>query len=161
MMIFSLVAMTGLEKCCITSAYVQWLCHSGERLVSRGPLVFLFILPVQTNRKSFVFPLVLLFMSTHLVKCHKKILYTDFLDKVINAKSADPDQNAPQKEESDKDLHCLPFNAVFWETNAFEAKFNKRNGIRDGPFEFLGCVCWGRMEEMGGFFSQNYFSLTK
>ena len=33
MMIFSLVAMTGLEKCCITSAYLQWLCHSGERPV--------------------------------------------------------------------------------------------------------------------------------
>ena len=30
MMIFSLVAMTGLEKCCITSAYLLWLCHSGE-----------------------------------------------------------------------------------------------------------------------------------
>ena len=46
MMIFSLVAMTGLEKCCITSAYLQWLCHSGERPVARGPLVlfcFLFI----------------------------------------------------------------------------------------------------------------------
>ena len=28
-MIFSLVAMTGLEKCCITSAYLQWL-YSGE-----------------------------------------------------------------------------------------------------------------------------------
>ena len=40
-MIFSLVAMTGLEKCCITSAYLQWLCHSGERPVARGPLVFL------------------------------------------------------------------------------------------------------------------------
>ena len=40
MMIFSLVAMTGLEKCCITSAYLQWLCHSGERPVARGPLVF-------------------------------------------------------------------------------------------------------------------------
>ena len=39
-MIFSLVAMTGLEKCCITSAYLQWLCHSGERPVARGPLVF-------------------------------------------------------------------------------------------------------------------------
>ena len=39
MMIFSLVAMTGLEKCCITSAYLQWLCHSGERSVARGPLV--------------------------------------------------------------------------------------------------------------------------
>ena len=39
MMIFSLVAMTGLEKCCITSAYLQWLCHSGERPVTRGPLV--------------------------------------------------------------------------------------------------------------------------
>ena len=41
-MIFSLVAMTGLEKCCITSAYLQWLCHSGERPVARGPLVILF-----------------------------------------------------------------------------------------------------------------------
>ena len=40
-MIFSLVAMTGLEKCCITSAYLQWLCHSGERPVARGPLVYL------------------------------------------------------------------------------------------------------------------------
>ena len=42
MMIFSLVAMTGLEKCCITSAYLQWLCHSGERPVAHGPLVFFF-----------------------------------------------------------------------------------------------------------------------
>ena len=41
MMIFSLVAMIGLEKCCITSACLQWLCHSGERTVARGPLVFL------------------------------------------------------------------------------------------------------------------------
>ena len=41
MMIFSLVAMTGLEKCCITSAYLQWLCPSGERPVARGPLVFI------------------------------------------------------------------------------------------------------------------------
>ena len=44
MMIFSLVGMTGLEKCCITSAYLQLLCHSGERPVARGPLV-LFSLP--------------------------------------------------------------------------------------------------------------------
>ena len=37
------VVMIGLEKCCITSAYQQWLCHSGERAVARGPLVlFLF-----------------------------------------------------------------------------------------------------------------------
>ena len=35
----SLVAMTGLEECCITSAYLQWLCHSGEQPVARGPLV--------------------------------------------------------------------------------------------------------------------------
>ena len=39
MMIFSLVAIIGLEKCCITSACLQWLCHSGERTVARGPLV--------------------------------------------------------------------------------------------------------------------------
>ena len=31
--------MTGLEKCCITSAYLQWQCHSGERPVALGPLV--------------------------------------------------------------------------------------------------------------------------
>ena len=41
MMIFSLVVMIGLEKCCITSACLQWLSHSGERTVARGPLVFL------------------------------------------------------------------------------------------------------------------------
>ena len=46
-MIFSLVAMTGLEKCCITSAYLQWLCHSGERPVARWPLVF----PIYLYRK--------------------------------------------------------------------------------------------------------------
>ena len=40
-LIFSLVVMIGLEKCCITSAGLQWLCHSGERIVARGPLVFL------------------------------------------------------------------------------------------------------------------------
>ena len=39
-MIFSLVALTGLDKCCITSAYLQWLCHSGERPGARGPLVW-------------------------------------------------------------------------------------------------------------------------
>ena len=38
-MIFSLVAMIGLEKCCITSAYLQWICHSGERVVAHGSLV--------------------------------------------------------------------------------------------------------------------------
>ena len=41
MMIFSLVAMIGLEKCCITSVCLQWLCHSGERTVARGPLVLI------------------------------------------------------------------------------------------------------------------------
>ena len=45
MMIFSLVAMIGLEKCCITSACLQWLCHSGERTMARGPLVFLISSP--------------------------------------------------------------------------------------------------------------------
>ena len=40
-MIVSLVAMIGLEKCCITSACLQWLCHSGERIVARGPLVII------------------------------------------------------------------------------------------------------------------------
>ena len=43
MMIFSLVAMTGLEKCCITSANLQWLCHSGERPMASVLLVFFVI----------------------------------------------------------------------------------------------------------------------
>ena len=43
MMIFSLVAMIGLEKCCITAAYLQWLCHSGERAVTRGALVIVIV----------------------------------------------------------------------------------------------------------------------
>ena len=45
MMIFSLVAMIGLEKCCITSACLQWLCHSGERTVAHGPLVNFVLAP--------------------------------------------------------------------------------------------------------------------
>ena len=44
MIIFSLVAMTGLDKCCITSAYLQWRCHSGERPVARGPLVYICVI---------------------------------------------------------------------------------------------------------------------
>ena len=44
MMIFSLVAMIGLEKCCITPAYLQWVCHSGERDVARGLLFTLVML---------------------------------------------------------------------------------------------------------------------
>ena len=44
MMIFSLVAMIGLEKCYITSVCLQWLCHSGERTVARGPFVFVLLL---------------------------------------------------------------------------------------------------------------------
>ena len=35
--------LTVLEKCCIPSAYLQWLFHSGERVVARGPLVFFFV----------------------------------------------------------------------------------------------------------------------
>ena len=38
-----LVAMTGLEKCCITSAHLQWLFHSGERAVAHGPLVSFYL----------------------------------------------------------------------------------------------------------------------
>ena len=40
MMIFSLVAMIGLEKCYITSAYLPWLFHSGERAVAHELLVY-------------------------------------------------------------------------------------------------------------------------
>ena len=36
-----LVAMTRLEKCCITSAYLQQLFHSDEHVMAGEPLVFL------------------------------------------------------------------------------------------------------------------------
>ena len=52
MVIFSLIAMTGLEKCCITSAYLQWLCHSGEQPVARGPLVLKFVFKKKTNKQE-------------------------------------------------------------------------------------------------------------
>ena len=32
MIILSSVAVTGLERCCLISAYLQWLFHSGERI---------------------------------------------------------------------------------------------------------------------------------
>ena len=38
-----LVAVIGLEKCCITSAYLQWQFHSGEQAVACGSLVSLLI----------------------------------------------------------------------------------------------------------------------
>ena len=50
MMIFSLVAMPGFEKCCITSAYLQWLCHSGERPVASGPLVYSVIVGLKIGK---------------------------------------------------------------------------------------------------------------
>ena len=60
MMIFSLVAMIGLEKCCITSACLQWLCHSGERTVARGPLVtkfsWIYNWDIRKNRLDLVRP---------------------------------------------------------------------------------------------------------
>ena len=49
MMIFSLVAMIGLDKCCITSACLQWLCHSCERIVARGPLVEVVVMSLAQN----------------------------------------------------------------------------------------------------------------
>ena len=52
MMIFSLVAMIGLKKCCITSACLQWLCHSGERIVARGPLVYYYYFPQKSGFDS-------------------------------------------------------------------------------------------------------------
>ena len=39
MKILSLVAMTGLEKRCITSVSLQWLFQSSEQGMARGPLV--------------------------------------------------------------------------------------------------------------------------
>ena len=44
---------TGLEKkCCITFAYLQWLCHPGERPVARGSLVLKHELFTIINPKS-------------------------------------------------------------------------------------------------------------
>ena len=40
MMFLSLVAMTGMDKCCITSAYLQWLFHSVEQAVAHESHVF-------------------------------------------------------------------------------------------------------------------------
>ena len=76
MMIFSLVAIIGLEKCYITSAYLQWLCHSGERAVARGPLVS--INPSTAN-----------YNNCQLL-CHLLVIL-----KVILANTVDPDQTAP------------------------------------------------------------------
>ena len=42
-----------------------------------------------------------------------KILHTTVSDKVAYAKSADPDQTAPKREQSDLGPHCLPFHKVF------------------------------------------------
>ena len=63
MMSLSLFAMTGLEKCILTSAYLQWLFHSGERAVARWPLVSkLFWLPSEKgttlNRNEFAIRLI-------------------------------------------------------------------------------------------------------
>ena len=67
MMIFSLVAMIGLEKCCITSACLQWLCHSGERTVAFGPLVKLVSLCVGISTHNF-------FTKSYVVGIHSKRL---------------------------------------------------------------------------------------
>ena len=79
MMIFSLVAMIGLEKCCITSACLQWLCHSGERTVAHGPLVFLLIFFIKACvvgthlnciDKSVFFFLLIFFIKAYVVGTH-------------------------------------------------------------------------------------------
>ena len=75
MMIFSLVAMIGLAKCCITSACLQWLCHSGERIVARGPLVIYFFF-LFLSKKIFL-PLFakfeLLMFHNNIVKISEKL----------------------------------------------------------------------------------------
>ena len=40
--VFSLVAMIGLEKMLHNICMLQWLCHSGEPSMARGPLVILY-----------------------------------------------------------------------------------------------------------------------
>ena len=53
MMIFSLVVMTGLEKCCIRSAYLQGLFHSDERAMAYGCLVYLYLIRLFKNSTVF------------------------------------------------------------------------------------------------------------
>ena len=75
MMIFSLVAMIGLEKCCITSAYLQWLCHSGERAVAHGPLVNKML---KTSRPGWSFHVELKpFKEEQLCVMHTLLAYLD------------------------------------------------------------------------------------
>ena len=68
--------MTGLEKCCITSAYLQWLFHSGVRAIAHS-LLFLkscqkLLDRFQCNEQnsSFGDPLATLFKQLWLVKKH-------------------------------------------------------------------------------------------
>ena len=49
MMTLSLVAMTGLQIYCITSAYLQWLFHPGEQAMAHGPLMFVICYMVVQN----------------------------------------------------------------------------------------------------------------
>ena len=67
MAVFSLVAMTGFEICCLTSSYMQWLFHSGERAVAFGPLVIIiFIIIITIHLKYcyyfYYYPLLLLLL---------------------------------------------------------------------------------------------------
>ena len=77
MMIFSLVAMIELGKCCITSACLQWLYHSGEQIVARGPLVLFHILlcrcDINFNKVLFIiFRVLLILFYTSLVILHRE-----------------------------------------------------------------------------------------
>ena len=75
MMIFSLVAMIGLAKCCITSACLQWLCHSGERIVARGPLVCYYCYSLLVYCRE-----LLISLGSSLSRCNhstQKVLYAE------------------------------------------------------------------------------------
>ena len=83
-MIFSLVAMIGLEKCCITSACLQWLCHSGERTVAHGPLVKTCFFQ---NTNSYFF--LNIFLDVPLSQLHKSESVEQIKEKVSTLSNTD------------------------------------------------------------------------
>ena len=76
-MILSFVAVIGLEKCCITTAYLQWLCHSGERAMARG-------LPVSLPVCGRLFDMTEIFLTgPSKLKSNKVMLDFIFRDRVV------------------------------------------------------------------------------
>ena len=75
-MIFSLVAMIGLEKCCITSACLQWLLSL--RWANRGPWASCFFFVFFCNSTYSLYPEHWIMQEPvyvlHLITCHGRIM---------------------------------------------------------------------------------------